>query len=513
METIHVFKLKPSSLWQAAALGLSPKSILQFLRTQMAHPIPYAMQQKIVLEMGKWGRLWLQESASQRMILRGSSQDIARVMKETEVAVLMVEWRPDGLVFPLHAQASVKRQLVRAGFPVLDKIGYLDAPHIDVSLNAETSLRPYQLEAVARFFTSEQNESGVIVLPCGSGKTVVGLGVLCQLQVHTLIVTPNDASARQWREELLTKTTLSEDYVAIYDDPSTIAPITITTYQRVTAKNRQGVYRHLDSLIQKPFGLVIYDEVHMLPAPLFRLAADLQSARRLGLTATLVREDGNEHEVYSLIGSKCYEQPWRELELAGYLANVRCQEVRVSLPDSEKISYQSATLRQKHRIAADNSMKRQIVSSLCEAHGNESVLIMGHFLEQLKQIAIDLDCPFLSGETPTEERMQAIQAFRSGQIKRLVLSRIANMAIDVPSASVAIQVSGLFGSRQEEAQRLGRLLRPGTATGIFYSLVSANTVEERMAKNRQRFLAEQGYAYDIVLESELPSAQSGLVAN
>ncbi|MCL6592606.1 MAG: DEAD/DEAH box helicase, partial [Alicyclobacillus sp.] len=324
---------------------------------------------------------------------------------------------------------------------------------------------------------------------------------LCALQVETLVLVPTETAARQWQRELLAHTTLHAHQVGLYAPDKALYPVTLTTYQRLASRNRRGSLPHLSRLTSHPWGLVIYDEVHVLPAPLFRLTADLQGARRLGLTATLVREDGAETDVFSLIGPKLYEVGWRELEQQGYLAAVECREVRVPLPGEERTRYERAGFRERHRLAACNPAKLAVAERLLQVHTGASVLIMGHYLEPLQTLAERIQCPLITGQTPQRQRDHWFAMFRSGQLRCLVLSRVANMAVDLPCASVAIQLSGLFGSRQEEAQRLGRLLRPESGPGVFYTLVSADTVEQVTTRHRQLYLVEQGYRYD-VLDSE-----------
>lgn len=505
VDPIHVYQVRPVTLWQAASLGVSARDILTFLRRFAAHPIPYPLQQQIVQETSKWGSLTLHKAGGNRLVLRGDAALLQVIARLPALQSLTIEGRPDGLTYHMRHRAEVKRILCSAGYPVIDRAGYRVAPSIEFSLLPTTQLRDYQTDAVDRFFSQTQEESGIVVLPCGAGKTLVGIGILARLQMHALILAPSDAAVEQWRRECLARTTLTEGQIRKYEPGVPLAPITVSTYQRVTARTRTGDRVHLRALTQYPWGMVVYDEVHMLPAPLFRLAADLQSTRRLGLTATLVREDDAVTDVFSLIGAKCYEIPWRQLERRGYLASVRCVEVRVGLDAAQTATYSTSTPREQHRVAALNEHKLQVVQAILEAHRGESVLVIGHYLSSLHQVAALLDCPVLTGQTPSMERLVLLDAFRDGQIKVLALSRVANMAVDLPCASVAVQLSGLFGSRQEEAQRLGRLLRPDTAQAVFYTLVSRGTVEERLAKHRQMYLVEQGYAYDSIdAEQMLP---------
>jgi DNA excision repair protein ERCC-3 len=497
VDPIHVYQIRPISLWQAAAAGLSARDVLAFLRTFAAHPVPYGLQQLVLGEMSKWGRLTLHRGGRQRMVLRGSAADLSAVRELPAIRDILLADQGDGLVFRQCHRAEVKRVLAQNGRPVCDIVGYQDSPSLAFQWNSGFRLRDYQAEAVERFLANPQDQSGVVVLPCGAGKTAVGIAAIQRLGRHALILTPSESSAMQWQRELLNHTSLTEAEVGLYDAGRPLRPVTITTYQRVAARNTQGERVHLRRLTSHPWGIVVYDEVHMLPAPLFRLAADLQGARRLGLTATLVREDGAEADVFSLIGGKVYEVPWKQLEQAGYLAAVRCVEVRVPLDPASIRRYTASSARERHRIAALNPAKIPVVKALLEQHRGDSVLVIGHYLDSLRELSNQFGCPLICGQTPQAERELWLQQFREGKVRRIVLSRVANMAIDLPCASVAIQVSGLFGSRQEEAQRLGRLLRPETKEGVFYTLVSQNTVEERTARHRQLYLVEQGYAYSV----------------
>jgi DNA excision repair protein ERCC-3 len=498
LDPIHVYKIKPITLWQSAALGYTARQILHVLREHAAHPIPYPLQCQIVAEVGKWGKLLLQKGGRGRIVLRGDKESLERVRAIESLRDYVIKDRTDGILLNVAYRAEIKRVLIHEGVPVVDQVGYQSALSVPLELSNEIRLRAYQSEAIEAFFQEVHGESGVVVLPCGAGKTLVGIGVMQRLQLHTLILTPNESSAKQWVRELIDKTTLSPAHVSLYAPKRNLTPITVTTYQRVAAKNRKGDRLHLRRLTSHPFGLVIYDEVHMLPAPLFRLAADLQGARRLGLTATLIREDGAETDVFSLIGAKCYEVPWKRLEQQGYLATVRCFEVRVPLSDYDNGQYLQVKRREQHRLAAQNKEKIRVVEHIVHQHDGESILIIGHYLELLNELSIILQCPIITGDTVQSDREDILRRFRSGEVRCIVLSRVANMAVDLPRASVGIQVSGLFGSRQEEAQRLGRLLRPETKEGTFYTLVSANTVEQRIAEHRQLYLVEQGYQYEVV---------------
>jgi DNA excision repair protein ERCC-3 len=507
LDPVHVYRLRPLTLWQAAAAGLTDVEVLTFLRNHAVHPLPLGVQQRIRDEMRKWGQLTLHAAHDGHIVMRGDPA-LLRLLAETpDVAAWARERRQDGILFSLRQRAEVKRTLSRLGHPVVDAAGYQTAPQLAIALRPDVHLRDYQENAVKAFFSSHGGQSGIVVLPCGAGKTLVGIAVLARLAQHTLILTPGEAAAIQWRRELLRWTRLNPSHVSLYQRGRKPAPVTITTYQRVAARTQAGLYQNLDGLTRYPWGLVIYDEVHVLPAPLFRLAADLQGARRLGLTATLVREDGLESDVFSLIGPKLYEAQWKPLEREGYLAAVTCVEVNVPWHPSDHARYLTASATDRHRIASANTSKLQTVLDLVRRHHDASILIIGHYLDPLSRIAASVGCPLVTGKTPKAKREELFRDFRSGRVRCLALSRVANMSIDLPCASVAIQVSGLFGSRQEEAQRLGRLLRPDSGPGIFYSLVTEDSVEQVRARHRQMFLVEQGYTYQKMHATEILSSE------
>jgi DNA excision repair protein ERCC-3 len=400
----------------------------------------------------------------------------------------------------VHAseRGNLKQALLKLGWPAEDFAGYVDGEAHAIALD-ETAwqLRAYQREAAESFW---HGGSGVVVLPCGAGKTLVGAAAMAEAQATTLILVTNTVSARQWKDELVRRTSLTADEIGEYSGSvKEIRPVTIATYQVLTTK-RKGVYPHLELLDARDWGLIVYDEVHLLPAPIFRMTADLQARRRLGLTATLVREDGREGDVFSLIGPKRYDAPWKDIEAQGWIAPADCVEVRVTLPSSERLAYATAEPEERYRLASCTHHKIDVVRSLVESHPGQPTLVIGQYIEQLDELAAALDAPVIKGETSVKERQRLFDAFRSGEVGLLVVSKVANFSIDLPSAEVAIQVSGSFGSRQEEAQRLGRLLRPKSEgkTAHFYTIVSRDTVDAEFAQNRQRFLAEQGYAYRIV---------------
>ena len=498
--SLHTYKISQESLWQASSLGLTPEIILRFLRSSTSDPLPYAMQVWIADSMNRYGKLTLERHSESTIRLQfgENASALAKLVAQTK----LTSWQPkrttNAYHFPASARADIKRSLSIIGYPVIDLIGYDEAPSVDIQLRKDVKLRDYQREAIGKFLHGPSPGSGVVVLPCGSGKTYVGIGSICELKRRTLIVTPNLSSSKQWLRELEASTIYEPGTCRIYQNQHAVSPITIVTYSRIISKTRDGKHLHLESLANRSYGLVIYDEVHMLPAPLFRLAADLQGSRRLGLTATLVREDGNEAIVQSLVGPLCYQLPWRTLEAHGDIANVRCVEVRIPFSNADTQTYIAAKKGDRHKLAANNRQKLPIVELLLARHPQEGILIMSHYLDILRELGQMLKIPLITGESTEQVREAAWQAFREGRMRCLALSRIGNLAIDVPRASVAIQISGLFGSRQEEAQRLGRLLRPEGKNGTFYSLVTEKSVEEEMAHNRQRFLVEQGYQYEVV---------------
>ncbi len=400
-------------------------------------------------------------------------------------------------------RGQIKQSLLRLGWPAEDFAGYVDGQAHDIALKQDGwKIRQYQEHAAEGFW---HGGSGVVVLPCGAGKTIVGAAAMAHAKATTLILVTNTIAARQWRDELLKRTTLNEDEIGEYSgSKKEIRPVTIATYQVMT-KKKNGVYAHLDLFDTHDWGLIIYDEVHLLPAPIFRFTADIQSRRRLGLTATLVREDGMEGEVFSLIGPKRFDVPWKEIEAQGYIAPADCVEVRITLTDAERLNYATAEQEDRYRFCATSQTKKDVAIALAKQHANDQVLVIGQYLDQLDQLSNELGVPVIKGDTPIKERERLFALFRSGEIKCLVVSKVANFSIDLPEATIAIQVSGTFGSRQEEAQRLGRILRPKAdgRSARFYSLVARDTVDQDFAQNRQRFLAEQGYAYRIIDADEV----------
>ncbi len=502
---LHHYRLTPLSLWNAAAAGWSAADVVAALAAHADHPVPPAMSAFIERQMAGYGRLWLEDEGDMLALRSNDATLLRRVTDDPSVTGLLLRrvdahaWLRD----PAQ-RGNLKRALLALDCPVDDRATY--RPGAPLALSPRTgrmALRDYQREAVERV---SRHGSGVVVLPCGAGKTVVGIGLIAARQTDTLILTPSIVSARQWAAELLDKTTLPAESIGEYSgERKQIRPITLATYQALTHKPdaANGERPHLSLFGARDWGLIIYDEVHLLPAPVFRLVADLQATLRLGLTATLVREDRLERDVFALIGPTRYQAGWKQLERAGWIAEALCTEVRVALDGAERLRYVAAARAEQARIAAENGRKVAAVRRLAESHRGEPLLVIGQYLSQLQGIATVLQAPLITGRTPNGEREALYQRFRQGAIERLVVSKVANYAVDLPDASVAIQVSGAFGSRQEEAQRLGRILRPkaGGGQAHFYTLVSADTVEQTHAARRQRFLIEQGYTYRITAYS------------
>ena len=512
---LHTYRITPVSVWNAAALGLKPDDIEHTLHELSCVPVPDSVLTEVRTWMERYGLLRIERS-HERFELTSHDADVLREVLEHEQIRELCEVEGDGRVWVTELQrGAIKHALIKIGFPVDDRGGYVDGDPLTIGLRDTTragesfGLRPYQEGAARSFYAggSVLGGSGVVVLPCGAGKTVVGMGVMELVGTKTLILTTNTVAVRQWREELLDKTTLTEDEVGEYTgEQKKVSPVTISTYQMLTWRRaKSGDFEHFGLFSSENWGLVIYDEVHLLPAPIFRVTADLQARRRLGLTATLVREDGKEDEVFCLIGPKRYDVPWKVLEGQGFIAAATCVEVRVPLDDSLKSSYAAAGARAKFRIASENPAKIPTLEKLIERHPSGRVLIIGQYIDQLKALARHLSAPLITGKTPNPERERLYEAFRSGEERLLIVSKVGNFAIDLPDANIAIQVSGTFGSRQEEAQRLGRILRPKSdgAAAVFYSVVTLGSRDQEFAEKRQLFLTEQGYTYSIVEASSL----------
>lgn len=504
-EHIHTYRITPLALWNARAAGFDAEQAVDALERYSRFPVPQSLLVDVAETMARYGRLKLVKHPAHGLILEADDPAILTEVTRSKKIQPLIAKPIDDLTVPVHpsARGQIKQELTKLGWPVEDLAGYVDGESHPIVLNHDGwQLRDYQQYAAESFW---EGGSGVVVLPCGAGKTVVGAAAMAQAQTTTLILVTNTIAGRQWRDELLRRTTLTPEEIGEYSgEKKEIRPVTIATYQVVTRKTK-GEYRALELFDSRDWGLIIYDEVHLLPAPVFRMAADLQSRRRLGLTATLVREDGREDDVFSLIGPKRYDAPWKELEMAGYIATAECVEVRTTLTDEERLTYATAETRERYRLAACSRGKLKVVDTLLAKHAGQPTLIIGAYVDQLEEIASRIDAPLVDGKTTTKKREQAFDAFRAGEITTLVVSKVANFSIDLPEAAVAIQVSGTFGSRQEEAQRLGRLLRPKSdgAEAVFYTVVARDTLDAEYAMHRQRFLAEQGYAYRLVDAADL----------
>ncbi len=529
-EYIHTYRISSLSLWNAASAGMTADEILEGLHDYAKYPLPDNVIVEIKEAIGRYGRVRLTRDPNDPTRLRLMSDDPLLLMeleRNRNLKIYILDrLGPHTLQVPASRRGHVKQALVKAGYPAEDLVGYLDGGVLPIQLREMTAeglpftIRHYQRDASDVFWAdgSDAGGAGAIVLPCGAGKTIVGMVAMTLAQTNTLILTPSTVAARQWREELLDKTTVTADMIGEYTGlRKEIRPITVTTYQILTHRKRGTKDQHLPLEQEFPhfglfnegnWGLIIYDEVHLLPAPVFRITAELQARRRLGLTATLVREDGREEDVFSLIGPKKYDVPWHDLERQGWIAPAICYEIRVDMPEAERLEYIVAEERQKYRIAADNSVKLDILDRLLKYHEGEQVLVIGMYLQQLEKIAKHYGYPLITGDTKVAEREELYEKFRTGEVKTLVVSKVANFSIDLPDASVAIQISGTFGSRQEEAQRLGRILRPKPdgRQAYFYTIVSKETVDQQYSANRQRFLTEQGYRYLILYDEEIPGA-------
>jgi DNA excision repair protein ERCC-3 len=513
-EFVHTYRITRLGLWNARAAGHTAEQMLKTLDDYAKFPVPQSVSIDITETVGRYGRLIIQRDVDvdgqpgELIITATDPAVLAEITRSPKVGQFLgvkrtaTEWT----LLP-WARGQVKQELLKLGWPAEDHAGYTPGTPHEIGLNdaGGWGLRPYQVQAIDNFFVGG---SGVVVLPCGAGKTLVGAGAMARAGTTTLILVTNTVSARQWRAELLKRTSLTENEVGEYSGQiKEIKPVTIATYQILTAK-RKGEYAHLALLDALDWGLIIYDEVHLLPAPVFKLTAELQARRRLGLTATLVREDGRESDVFSLIGPKRFDAPWKEIEAQGFISPASCYEVRIDLPQHERLEYAASADDMRYRLAATAPAKLAVVKELVAKHAGERILVIGQYLDQIEELALALNAPKLTGATSIDERERLYQEFREGITKVLVVSKVANFSVDLPEATVAIQVSGSFGSRQEEAQRLGRLLRP-KESGLpanFYTLVARDTVDQDFAQNRQRFLAEQGYSYTILDADALATA-------
>lgn len=508
-EHVHTYRITSLSLWNAAAAGMHPAEIVEGLKDYSKYDVPAFVISAIHDMMGRFGRVKIFREG-ESLLLRSEDVPLIEELFRHKKLVPYILGRLDAMTLLVDGamRGHIKQALITIGYPAEDIAGYTNGDPLSVTLRTESVLgkefqmRHYQHEAVEIFYAhgASTGGSGVVVLPCGAGKTIVGLGVLAAVGSKTLILTPNTVAVRQWISEILDKTSLTEADVGEYSgEHKDIRSITVSTYQILTYRNSANEFPHFSLMTGHNWGLIIYDEVHLLPAPIFRVTAEIQARRRLGLTATLVREDGRESDVFSLIGPKKYDVPWRDLERQGWIATAECHEMRVAFSEDERMRYAVSEDREKYRIAAENPRKIPLVQRLIKRHRGKGILVIGQYIEQLQSLAELLNAPVLTGKTPTAQRQKLYDGFRSGEIGVLVVSKVANFAIDLPDASVAIQVSGTFGSRQEEAQRLGRLLRPKSDNTIaqFYTIITRDSRDQDFAANRQIFLTEQGYRYSI----------------
>ncbi len=504
-EHVHTYRLTNLGLWNARAAGHDAEQVVDALLHYSRYAVPHALLVDVAETMARFGRLRLEKHPTHGLVLVSTDRAVFEEVLRAKRIAGMIGDRLDDDTAVVHAseRGNLKQALLKLGWPAEDLAGYVDGEAHPIQLREEDwSLRDYQRDAAEAFW---HGGSGVVVLPCGAGKTIVGAAAMAHAEATTLILVTNTVAARQWKDELVRRTSLSEDEIGEYSGAvKEIRPVTIATYQVMTTR-RKGSYTHLDLFDARDWGLIVYDEVHLLPAPIFRMTAELQARRRLGLTATLVREDGREGDVFSLIGPKRYDAPWKDIEAQGWIAPADCVEVRVTLDPNERIAYATAEADDRYRLASCTPAKTRVAEQLVTQHWGEPTLVIGQYLDQLDEIAADLDAPVIKGETPVKERQRLFDAFRAGELSLLVVSKVANFSIDLPEAAVAIQVSGSFGSRQEEAQRLGRLLRPKAdgRTARFYAIVARDTLDADFAQNRQRFLAEQGYAYRIIDAADL----------
>jgi DNA excision repair protein ERCC-3 len=508
-EHVHTYRLTPLGLWNARAAGHDAESVVDALLRYSRYPVPHALLVDVAETMDRYGRLQLVNHPTHGLVLRGLDRAVLVEVARAKKLAGMLGARIDQETIAVHPseRGRLKQGLLKLGWPAEDLAGYVDGEAHPIALAEDGwHLRSYQQEAVQSFWAGG---SGVVVLPCGAGKTLVGAAAMAEAKATTLILVTNTVAGRQWKRELVARTSLTEEEIGEYSgERKEIRPVTIATYQVLTTR-RGGVFPHLDVFGARDWGLIIYDEVHLLPAPIFRFTADLQARRRLGLTATLVREDGREGDVFSLIGPKRYDAPWKDIESQGWIAPADCTEVRVTLTDSERMAYAMAEAEERYRMAATARTKSPVVKALVDKHAGDQVLVIGGYIDQLEQLGEYLDAPVLQGSTTTKQRERLFDEFRAGTLKTLVISRVGNFSIDLPEAAVAIQVSGTFGSRQEEAQRLGRVLRPKAdgRQAHFYTVVSRDTIDTEYAAHRQRFLAEQGYAYTIIDAADVLDSQ------
>ncbi len=532
-EYVHTYRITPLSLWNAASTGLTAEAILEGLERYSKYPIPGNVRVDIVDYISRYGRVKLIRRDDDTLL---TSEDVALVaeLARHKLLVPYVVTQVDACTLRVNAarRGYIKQALVNIGYPAQDLIGYVDGEALAVHLRLLTAggkpftLRDYQREAADVFYAggAARGGSGVVVLPCGAGKTMVGMAAMEQMQCNTLILTPSTVAVRQWIDELLDKTTLTEDQIGEYSGHrKEIRPVTISTYQTMTYRKRgtkgRGLpmieeFPHFQLFDKRNWGLIIYDEVHLLPAPVFRITAEIQARRRLGLTATLVREDGREEDVFSLIGPKKYDVPWKDLEKQGWIATVEVVEIRIPFSPDLRMEYAVTEQRQKYRVAAENPAKFEVLDQLLDKHPDDQVLIIGMYLDQLDRVKERYGYPLITGKTRVRDRRKLFKQFRDGDVRCLIVSKVGNFAIDLPDASVMIQISGTFGSRQEEAQRMGRILRP-KQNGLlahFYTIVTKDTRDQDFSANRQLFLTEQGYRYTILYDYEVADYEPATIA-
>lgn len=516
-EHIHTYRLSNLSLWNAAAAGITAAQMIETLQRFTKFPLPGNLAVDLEETVSRYGRVKLERVSLELLRIRCQDPILLEELRRQPKVKPYLGDKLDEFGYaidPAH-RGVLKQALILVGYPAEDLAGYIEGAALPIDLRESCVsgkpfvVRDYQKEAADVFYASGgvRGGSGVVVLPCGAGKTIVGIAAMSLVKKSTLVLTTGITAVKQWKREILDKTDLTEDQVSEYTgEIKEIGPVTVATYQIVTYRpDKEEEYPHFKIFDERDWGLIIYDEVHLLPAPVFRVTAQIQARRRLGLTATLIREDGREGDVFTLIGPKKYDVPWRELETAGWIAGASCTEVRVNLPDTMRMDYAVAELREKFRISSENPSKDDVVGRLLKSYENERVIIIGQYLTQLRRIAKRFDLPLITGSTPTNERETLYNDFRDGKVRHLVLSKVGNFAIDLPDANVLIQVSGTFGSRQEEAQRLGRVLRPksGGGSAVFYTLVTRDTREVEFAEHRQMFLTEQGYTYAIADENRV----------
>jgi DNA excision repair protein ERCC-3 len=526
-EHFHTYRITPLSLWNAASAGMSKEQIIESLLEYSKYEVPQNIIQDIKDYVSRYGRLKLfKKEDSDLHILYSEDEALIMELAHNKVMEPFIEARLDShnLLIKKGTRGRLKQTLIKIGFPVEDLAGYVEGEPLDIELLENTrngypfKLRIYQKDSVDVFYAggTSRGGSGVLVLPCGAGKTIIGIGVMARLRQHTLILCTNITALRQWRDEIIDKTSVSSSQIGEYSgEIKNIKPVTITTYQILTYRRKKDEdFVHMNLFNLQSWGLIIYDEVHLLPAPVFRAVAEIQGKRRLGLTATLVREDGKEDDVFSLIGPKKFDVPWKVLEKQGWIAKALCTEIRIPLPEPDRLKYAVADSKAKFRIASENPAKIDVVKELIDNHIEDNILIIGQYLDQLDILAKRFGAPIITGKTPNKEREKIYNEFKTGILKRLIVSKVANFAIDLPDANVAVQVSGTFGSRQEEAQRLGRILRPKAEGNYayFYSLVTKGSKDQEFAANRQLFLTEQGYRYRIIMMDDKESLGEKLKA-